>query len=156
MTVLGISLGTQRTGVCVLDNGTIVERQIHSYLDIWSETKLHTIVSMYKRYIRKHEVTAIIVKIPSPHNHTQAITDLLGRIERLARRYNCQFDLITKSEIKHVLCLSNTTEMNTFAKLLYPELASVYNKGEANGHNYFKKLFEAVLAAHIYQGRLKK
>lgn len=156
MTVLGISLGTQRTGVCVLTDGTIVERQIHSYMDIWSETKLHMIVSMYKRYIRKHHVTAIIVKIPSPHHHTQAITDLLERIERLAKRYGCQFDLITKSEIKHVLSLSNTAEINAFAKLLYPELAPVYNKGEANGHNYFKKLFEAVLAAHIYQVRLQK
>lgn len=153
MTILGISIGSTRTGVCVLRDGILIDRQIHSYHTVWPDNKLRIIINRYKRYIRKWQVKAIIVKVPPPRKHTKATKLILKRIEALAKEHSCSFDLITKLEIKEVLGLHSTTALNECARLLYPGLNFVYEKGELNDHSYYKKLFEAVLAAHSYQER---
>jgi RNase H-fold protein (predicted Holliday junction resolvase) len=155
MTILGISMGTTRTGVCVLRDGVLIDRQVHNYHTVWSDNKLRIIINRYRQYIRKRHIQAIIVKIPPPRKHTKAITQILKRLEALAKEHGCSFDLITKREIKEVLGLHSTTALNECARLLYPELMFVYEKGEINDHSYYKKLFEAVLAAHIFQERTK-
>jgi hypothetical protein len=154
MTILGISVGTSRTGVCVLRDGVLVDRQIHNYQAVWSDNKLRIIINSYKRYVRKRQVQAIVVKVPPPKKHSKAVTQILKRLEALAKEHGCSFDLITKSDIQHALGLHSTTALNECARLFYPELVFVYEKGSANDHSYYKKLFEAVLAAHIYQERL--
>jgi len=156
MTILGISIGTTRTGVCILRNGVLLDRQIHSYHDVWSDNKLRIIINRYKRYVRKWHVQAIIVKVPPPRKHTKAIAQILKRLETLAKEHGCSFDLITKREIKETLGLHSSTALNECARLLYPGLNFVYEKGEANDHSYYKKLFEAVLAAHVFWERIKE
>jgi RNase H-fold protein (predicted Holliday junction resolvase) len=154
MTILGISIGTTRTGVCVLKDGTLLDRYVHSYHYQWSDHKLRIIVNRYKRYILKHNVTAIIVKVPPLKKHTPAIARILKRLEALAKDYDCEFDLTTKSELKHSLHARSTNELILLARHAYPELAPLFEKGAANDHRYYKKLYEAVAAAHFFQGRL--
>lgn len=153
MTILGISIGTTRTGVCVMRDGVLLDRQMHNYYTVWSETKLRIILNRYKHYILKRKVQAIIVKIPPPRKHTKAITLLLKRVEALAKEHHCSFDLITKKEIAHALNLHSSTALNEYARLLYPELIFCYEKGADNDHKYYKKVFEAVLSAHIFEKR---
>jgi len=153
MTILGISIGTTRTGVCVLKDGQLLDRHIHNYKTAWSDAKLRKIVNSYRRYILKRNVTAIIVKIPPLNKHTPAVGRILNRIEALAKEYSCEFDLVTKSEIKHSTSIRSTNELVKYARLLYPELAAMFEKGKANDHNYYKKIYEAVLAAHVFQER---
>jgi len=156
MTILGISIGTTRTGVCILRNGVLLDRQIHSYHDVWSDNKLRIIINRYKRYVRKWQVKAIIVKVPPPRKHTKATKLILKRIEALAKDHNCRFDLITQDEMRSQLHLHSTGALIECARLLYPELNVIYQKGEVNDHRYYKKLFEAVLAAHIFWERIKE
>jgi RNase H-fold protein (predicted Holliday junction resolvase) len=153
MTVFGISIGTKRTGICVLQNGILIDRNIHNFTGLWSEKKLHFILKCFKRYIVKRKVDAIIVKIPPLKRHTKPITELLQGIEVLAKQHNCEFDLTTKKEIKHITTLRNMNSLIEYARLLYPELLPVFLKGVNDDHSYFKKMYEAILSANIYQER---
>lgn len=153
MTIFGISIGTKRTGICVLIDGVLIDRNIHTFPDIWSEKKLHFILKCYKRYIIKRKVDAIIVKIPPPKKHTGPINQLMKGIEALAKEHNCEFDLTTKKEIKNITNLRNTNSLIEYTRLLYPELLPVFLKGVNDDHNYFKKMYEAILSANIYQER---
>jgi len=155
MTILGISIGTTRTGISVLRDGILLDRQIHSYDEPWSDNKLRIIINRYKRYVRKRNVQAIIVKVPPTKKHTKAIKQIIKRLEILAKQQKCSFDLITKNEIQHQLHLHSTIALTECARLFYPELNGIYQKGELNEHRYYKKLFEAVLAAHIYWERVR-
>jgi len=150
MTILGISVGTSRTGVCILKDGLLLDREVHNYLRAWSEAKLRIIVNRYRQYIKKHGVTAIMVKIPPLRKHTKPITRLLKGIESLSKENDCLFDLITKSELKHRTGTRSTGELVDYARRLYPELSSLFEKGVPTEYMYYKKLFEAVLAAHVF------
>jgi RNase H-fold protein (predicted Holliday junction resolvase) len=155
MTLLGISIGTTRTGICVLRDEVLLDRQIHNYQAAWTDSKLRIIVNKYQYYIRKYNVTDIIVKIPPLGKHTNAVSKILRRVEKLAAENHCEFDLITKIEMKHITGTRSTEELIKYASLLYPELSNLYDKGMGNEHCYYKKLYEAVLAAYIFQERQK-
>jgi hypothetical protein len=153
MTIFGISVGTVRTGVCLIRDGELLEDEarVHRFGAQLSEKKLRAIAKTYRRYLRKHPVQAIMVKIPPLKKHTAAITRIIGDIEALADEYGCKFDLITKSELKHATGLRSTDEIIELAKRLYPDLDPVYDKGLPNGHTHYRKLYEAVLSAHVCQ-----
>jgi len=150
MTCLGISIGTTRTGVCVLKDGTLLDRHIHNYQSNWTDHKLRIIINRYKQYILKYNISAVIVKIPPLKKHTKQVGQVLKRLEKLANEYGCEFDLITKSELKHITGTRSTNEIIRYTLLLYPELEFVFEKGSPNDHSYYRKLFEAVLSAHVY------
>lgn len=151
MTILGISIGTSRTGVCVLKDDELLDRQVHNFDAVWSDAKMRIIINRYRQYIRKHSVTAIMVKIPPLRKHTKAISRLLRQIEMLAQEYDCLFDMITKSELKHVTGMRSTLDLIEYTRRLYPQLSSLYEKGAPTEHMYYKKLFEAVLSAHLFK-----
>ncbi|MEO7213279.1 hypothetical protein [Mucilaginibacter sp.] len=155
MITFGISVGTSRTGICVLQDGALIEKRIHDYPGIWSDDKLHAILKRYAQYLHRYPITDIVIKIPPLSRHTNAMRRLIRRIEALAKEHYCTFDLITKTEIKGTLTLRTTGEIIKYAKMLYPELSARYHKGARSNHVFDKKLYEAVLAAHIYQERRK-
>jgi hypothetical protein len=153
MTIIGISLGTSRTAVCIIRDGELLEEELHlhAFDAQWSEKKLHDIAKAYRKYLRKYPVTGIMVKIPPLDRHTGPITALLARVESLAGEYGCKYDLITKSELKHFTGLHSTNEIVELSRRLYPVLEPLYQKGRANGHSYNGKIFEAVLSAHVFR-----
>ena len=153
MTVLGISLGTSRTGVCVLKDDILFDRHVHSYHDVWSATKLRAIINRYRQYVTKHNVTAIMVKIPPLDTHSKPLTRMVKHLERLAKRHDCMFDLITKGELKDFTGTRSTSGLIECTRRLYPELSPLFEKGK---QSYYKKLFEAVLSAHIFKERQRK
>jgi RNase H-fold protein (predicted Holliday junction resolvase) len=155
MTILAISIGTLRTGVCVLEGHEILDRQMHSYPNEWSATKLQIIIQRYREYIVEYNVNAIIVKIPPLASYNQSIRQIIRQIIKLAKKYHCEYDFITKSEMKHITQLKHTSSLIEYVLILHPELSPLYMKGINTGHRDYKKLYEAVLSAHIYQERLK-
>ncbi|WP_439695181.1 hypothetical protein ACFGVS_19120 [Mucilaginibacter sp. AW1-7] len=154
MTIFGISIGTSRTGVCILQDGKLIEMHVHDYPALWSDKKLKKILNRYRQYLKRYPVTDVIVKIPSKSGLSKEVRRLMRRTEALAKEYYCTFDLTTKIEIKGTLLLRSTDEMVRFAREAYPQqLAALYSKGVATNHSYHRKLYEAVLAAHIYEER---
>ncbi|MBW4888471.1 hypothetical protein KXQ82_02040 [Mucilaginibacter sp. HMF5004] len=156
MTILGISVGTNRTGVCVIKDGVLLDRNVHNFQVVWSDNKLRIIINRYKRYLRKRKVEAIVVKIPPIRKHTKAVSTLIGRIEALAIEHNCSFNLFTKKDISNLLNLHSTSSLFEYARLVYPELTSYYQKVADGDQRYYKKMFEAILAARIYYERTDK
>lgn len=150
MTILGISIGTTQTGVCVLKESELINWQIHEFKHEWSEAKLYRIIQQYKRYIARHNVNAIMVKIPPTSSVSKPLAQIQKRLVVLAKKHNCKIDFILKSEIKDRLILENTEEIIQLAVRKYPVLQSIYEKGSQNNHSYYRKFYEAILGAHIY------
>ncbi|MBD1363473.1 hypothetical protein IDJ77_06600 [Mucilaginibacter sp. ZT4R22] len=155
MIILGISLGTSRTGICILDNEKILAKNVHDYPVPWSDTKLRAILSNFRSYFKRYAIIGVIVKVPPPSRHTPALKRLMRRIEALARDHYCEVDFITKAEIKGTYVLQSTDEIIQFATKMHPELLELYQRGIKSNHKFHKKLYEAVLAAHIFYNRLK-
>jgi hypothetical protein len=49
--------------------------------------------------------------------------------------------------------MHTTDELIEYTKRLYLELFALHEMGIANGHSYYKKRYEAILSAHVYQER---
>jgi len=60
-----------------------------------------------------------------------------------------------KKEIKEKFNLRSTPEILHYTKPLYPDLSALHNKVIETNHRFHQKVFEAVLAAHIYGQRQK-
>jgi RNase H-fold protein (predicted Holliday junction resolvase) len=153
MIILGINIGTIRTGVCILDDGAIQEKYVHNYETVWSDYKLRSIIRRYKHYVQKYRVNAIVVKIPPLKKHSKAVMQIIKKIEMLAKDYDCLFDLITKKEMKYITGCRSTAQLIKYTVRLYPELLPFFVRGEDSNHSYYRKLYEAVLAAHVFQER---
>lgn len=151
MTILGISIGTTQTGVCVLKESELINWQINEFKHEWSDHKLYRIIQQYKRYIVRYNVNAIMVKIPPTSSVSKPLAQIQKRLVVLAKKHNCTIDFILKSEIKNRLILENTEEMIELAVQKYPVLHPVYEKGKHNKHTYYIKLYEAVLSAYLYE-----
>lgn len=149
MTVLGISVGTRTTGICVLEDGKLIDANLHEYHEPWSDTKLHIIIKQYQRYIRKYNVIAVMIMVPPAENHSQEIKRIMKAVDKLAQRYHCEFDLTTNLELKSTYDLSVNEDVPRKVKALFPELATSESK-------HFKRFYEAILTAYFYQERLKK
>lgn len=153
MTILGISIGTRCTGVCVLEDGVLKDANIHRFDDIWSETKLHVIINRYKRYVRRYGVTTIIIKMPPGNSHTKALCLVKKRIEQLAGRFYCDLSTITRKEVQATLEVATIDKMVECTLKAYPEFVNTYERQRRHRHSKFRKLHEAVLAAHIAHQR---
>ena len=151
MTILGISAGTTRTGMCILKDDVLVYGRVRDYRKVWSDAKLRVIIRDYRHYILKYNVSAIIVKISPLKKHTPALRKVLKRLEGLAAEYGILFDLITKTELKSFTNTRSTSELIDYTRRTYPDLNVFFDKGMLNEHSYNKKLFEAVLSAHVFK-----
>jgi hypothetical protein len=146
-------VGTARTGIAVLRDGRLIDRGIHNYPDAWSGTKLHVILSRYERYVVRRGVDAIVVKVPPLRKHTPRLTAIIEGIGALAAKHRCTFDIATKSEIKRDLGLRSTAQLIGHVRGLYPEVAAQYDRGRKNAHEYYARLYEAIICARLYGDR---
>jgi hypothetical protein len=155
MTIFGISIGTSRTGICILQDGKLVYAHVHDYPTPWTDTKLRIILNQYRQYFHLYQITDVMIKIPHPSRRTKHIHQLIRRIEAMIKEYYCSHDLTTKTEIKEVFALRSSEEIPDFATRLYPKLSGLYDKGKTSNHRFYRKLYEAVLAAYMYQERIR-
>ncbi|MBY0377306.1 MAG: hypothetical protein K2Q33_01920 [Gammaproteobacteria bacterium] len=134
----------------MMKDGVLLDWRIHEYKGEWSKHKLHRIIQQYKRYIVRHNVNEVMVKIPQLTKDNKELASIRNKLVVLAKKYNCKIDFILKSEIKERLTLKNTKEIIEIAVRYYPVLEHVYKKGVKNKHLYYTKLYEAVLGAQLY------
>ncbi|QKJ32450.1 hypothetical protein HQ865_22690 [Mucilaginibacter mali] len=151
MTVLGISVGTKESGVCVLRDGKLLRREVHFYKRAWSDYKMQIIINTYRRYLKRFDIDAVVVKAPPARSLSAALRRLLDRTEQMARKRGCAFYVITKTELKGRTGTHSTAELIACACRLYPQLSEQRGKGSLHGNLYDKKMYEAVLAAHVVQ-----
>ena len=156
MICLGISIGTTRTGVCVIKDGTLRERRVHTYPHTFTDNKARIITNKYRHYIDKYRVTDIAVKIPAQAKQTKAVKLLLHRIKKLAEECGCEFDLTNMFEMKSLTDTYTSEETIRYITEKYPELKLIYDKDRERDFKHSKKIFEAVLVAYLHRERSLK
>lgn len=128
--------------------------QVHNYMAPWSDEKLAKIIAQYREYIKKYKPQAIVVKVPPAAYHSPEIKMIMAKVGLLAKEYRCAFDYITKDELKEATDTDNTEQLIERTVHLYPELNEVYERG-AKSYQYYQSLYEAVLAARVYEERMR-
>lgn len=155
MIIFGISIGTSRTGVCIVQDGKLIYAHVHDFRGPWSDNKQRIILNTYRKYFRQYAITDVMIKIPYGPECSKQVQRLRHRVEKMAAEYYCPFDFTTKSEIKGTFVLKSTEEIVKFATRMYPQLSALYEKGIATKHSFYIKLYEAVLAAAVYEQKYK-
>src|SRR5438552_11518079 len=87
--VLGISLGTRRVGIAVVERFAIFECKLKRFKGAWSEKKLQMILEAIEKYIDRHDITDIGLKTPAVNGNSPAMIDLLNGIKSLAAARKC-------------------------------------------------------------------
>jgi hypothetical protein len=145
--VLGISLGTRRLGIAVVEDYSIFECQVKSFTGKWSEQKLHKILSVLSGYIDDYGVTAVALKVPTLSVEAAAIEELLAGIESLTVTRKIKIYKCSLSQLKKAW--SDKQRLNRKGLLRcvlqkYPDLLIDYEREIGNKNSYYEKLFEAV------------
>jgi len=152
MRILGISLGTREAGIALLSHGQLIQWKTHSFHGVWSDNKLNTIIARYDRYITQYRVRQVVIKIPPVTHHSKAFLTLLKKLSELIVYRGCMVACKTKSDIKSMVPeVTNTETLMEYVTRHYPILLPEQAQELNSRQPYHLKMFEAVLAAHMFK-----
>jgi hypothetical protein len=150
MVILGISIGTRTSGIAIISRNGLIEWRTLSFKNSWSEKKADYIIRTYERYIKRHKVTVVSLKVPPLTHQTKAITDILEKLVALFTYHGCMVEYKTKVQIKEAIPdLRNSKDIINYSATLYPVLVQKQQRELRNRNKYHDKMFEAVLVAHL-------
>lgn len=151
MLILGISLGTTTAGVAVLHDKELIQSQTHSFREVWSEKKADKIVSKFHYYIQQYRIEIVVIKVPPKSHHPPPVVLLLKKLVELCTYKGCMVQTCTKQDLKkRIPGAKNNNDIMFFATTQYPIITPEYTQALAAKNQYHKKLFEAVVAAHLF------
>jgi hypothetical protein len=157
MKILSISLGTRESGIALLSQGHLIHWRIHTFHGTWSTDKLNDILVRFDRYITRHRVQHVVIKIPPPTHHTEAFLSLLKQLSELIQYRGCMVACHTKEDLKAVVPeVTNTITLMNYVTRHYPILLPEQAQELESRQPYHIKMFEAVLAAHVYKEQIAK
>jgi len=157
MRILGISLGTRESGIALLSHGQLIHWQMHSFHEPWSNDKLNDILKRYDRYITQFRIQHVVIKIPPATHHTKALLSLLKKVTELVQYRGCIVACQTKADIKALVPeVTNTETLMEYVTRQYPILLPEQVQELKSRQKYHIKMFEAVLAAHVYKEQMKR
>jgi len=150
--ILGISAGTRSIGLAVIRNGELVEWRVKTFKGEWSKDKLHYMLRKLDAICGYCAVTAIAMKKVDPAKGSRQLETLTARILKLAHKKRIPivtyslYDLHSVTDGKYRSAKKSISEhvLDT-----YPKLRREYLKERNNKREYYTKMFEAVLCAHV-------
>jgi len=155
MRVLSISLGTRDSGVALLSHGQLIHWQLHTFHERWSQEKLVYMLARYDRYITQYRIRHVVIKIPPASHHSKVFTVLLDKLSDVIKRRGCTVTCQTKADLKDLVPeVTNTKTLMEYVTKHYPILVPEQMKELSSKQKYHIKMFEAVLAAHVYKERV--
>ncbi len=155
MKILSISLGTRDSGIALLSHGQLVHWKMHTFHGTWSSDKLSDILVRFDRYITRYRVQHVVIKIPPATHHTKAFLTLLKQLSELVQYRGCMIACHTKEDLKALVPeVSNTITLMEYVTRHYPILLPEQAQELVSRQPYHIKMFEAVLAAHVYKGQI--
>lgn len=153
MVVLGISIGTRRNGVAILD-GILKEAQVHSFNERWSREKGDVIIGTFQWYIEHYGATHVIVKVPKASHFSLALKQLIGSLDKYCNSRGCLVEYVDIKAIKQLEpYIVNKQTLRQIVVDRYPELTLELNKEIKNKQPYYIKVFEAVIVSDLLQRR---
>ena len=147
---LGISLGTRLIGIAVRYNGELSEYRIRTFYGKWTPEKEDSILTTIHRLIIRNEITVVIMKAPEPVHSSPNLLQLMGSIERVAKRCEIRLVLCSINDLKASYRLFKNNNKDDLAKAVLErhlwdkELVRLYVKMQKKSNAYYLKLFEAI------------
>lgn len=147
--ILGVSIGTRKIGIAILNGNELIEWETHLFAGWWSEAKGNAILARYEKYIVQNSITSIAIKIPPVIPPGSALEYVIQQVQALADRYRCKTILYTREGLKQHARLHHSDSLLEYAVLQYPMLRPEYVKEKESKTHYHMKMFEAVVAADL-------
>lgn len=150
--VLGISLGTRRLGIAIVQDGRLIHFQMQTFPGTWSDKKLKCILAAISVHALRHAIGSIAVKIPDAMPTSKAFNQLIGSLNILSEDMRVTARYYTLNDLKHSYARTEKTSREWLIESIvkrHPELLPEYHKERRNKEAYYYKMFEAVLCAHM-------
>jgi len=155
MKILSLSLGTRGAGVAILYHEQLIHWKTHAFNGRWSESKLKAILDRCERYILEYDISHVTIKIPPSSHHSKGLLLLLKRLTGLVKLRGCLVDCQTKADLKRFVPeAKNAESLMSYIATRHPVLSFEYHRERRGRQRYYLKMFEAVLAAEVYQRKL--
>lgn len=138
-------------GLAVEHDRILLDWRTRSFSGHWSDRKCKTILRFVDRFVTKHQVEGIAIKIPHPSHHSDGLTELLHGLENYFKDHRCLIYRFTVYELKnnyHGPGSSRDAMIATIVKKR-PELTREYHKEIKSRKKYYAKMFEAVACIHL-------
>ena len=150
MGVLGISLGTTTIGIAYMHDWELRDFNTHSFRAQWSEDKADHVIKRIGTYFTTYHISIVVIKVP-PKTHQPASIDLLlKKLMAFIAIKGCMMDVCTKQDLKqHLPGAKNHRDLMDFVVKTYPITTTEYSAALERKNQYHKKVFEAIVAAHI-------
>lgn len=149
--ILGISIGTRNVGLAVIKDSRLRDFGIRTFPGAWSREKLENIWKAVETYMKRHEVTDVMVKMPRHTHISENIVELKDGIRELGKLFNIEVHECTLKDIRKqhpdVERFSKQTLVEDHAER-YPELQKEWGAGK-KAKLYNKKLFESIACAEL-------
>jgi RNase H-fold protein (predicted Holliday junction resolvase) len=151
--ILGISLGTVSTGMAVVYNDILFDWCVKGFKGKWCEEKKELILDTIDRMLELYEIDLFVIKVPSLVERHASLSELHREINFLAQKKQIPTETITIEDLKQFCgdAVTNKVGLRSKAFQLFPELKNEYGRALEMKNNYYEKLFEACLAAHVFR-----
>ena len=149
--VLGVSIGTQRIGLAIVEQYFVFDCWVQFFRGKWSKLKQRAILKNISEKVVDYNVTAIAVKLPPNYCLTNSLNSLLHGIDEIAKKHSIVVHVYTLTELKRkceIIDSGTKNELKTFLIAKY-NLLHLYNKSTKSKVDHYIKIFEAVGAAHV-------
>jgi RNase H-fold protein (predicted Holliday junction resolvase) len=150
--ILGISIGTTKIGIAVLERNVVIEWKMKCFRETWSQAKLESIVAYIDHYTLVHPIKRIGIKIPAPHSHTCAITQVIQLLEHVAKTKGINTYVYTLTDVKRYWNGEHKTTRDQLIKAVlgkHPKFQKEYHRILKTKNFHYEKLFEAIAAADM-------
>ena len=150
--ILGISSGTRSIGLAVIRNGELVDWNVKTFKGEWSKDKLKYIMHKLESICDYCQVTTIALKKVDPSKGSRPLEVLTAHIAKLAcgkRIPIVAYSIYDLHSVTDERYRSAKKSIGEYVLDTYPRLRQEYLKERNNKREYYTKMFEAVLCAHL-------
>jgi len=151
--VLGISIGTRKIGLAVMQKGQLLESKVAAFKGPWSDEKLASIMQCIQKCKEHFTASAIAMKIPNIAHHTDGLQTLITAIQHYCSTQKLKVQVYTITELKEALLSDRRKTKRALVAFIgekYTELYKEYRKEYSNRNKHYTKMFEAIAAAELF------
>lgn len=148
--ILGISPGTRSMGIGILNNNQLTDWRVKTDCSAWSKHKLKNWLSVIDEYIKKYDITVIVIKHTHSSLSSNSLNLLNSKIKQLALKKKIIFYQTTIKEVERHLLVSQRKNKEILSILIcerYPQLYLAFKRHMNSNSDHYISLFEAVACA---------
>jgi hypothetical protein len=150
--ILGISTDTRTVGLAVLRNGELIDWRVKTFKGVWSKEKLNTILRRVETVLEYYAVTAIATVKADALKESRQQQIFAAELGELAIRKGLRIYGYTIHDLRNASGGRYKNQRKCIADYVldkYPIVRHEYLKERNNKRQYYFKMFEAVLCAHL-------